>query len=522
VAAADSYTADLIARLGDFFDRAPKWHRGLWNVGLVLSFRELYEAAEWVSGGVLSSRAVKWLAASTRESLASDPGAGEESQRKAIEALLTRPVVSGGVDHRALRIWIEDISQNYLSRWRGAVAEADRPPRELTARGLAAHLLDQGVSRERLRGWQRNISDSADVVDAPALFESAESLIKGGPQSFEVMVLFLRPPAVDTAKPAQWRDAHAVSVWLRSNGSPPVRQHGGLLLELEAQDAHGAAALAADVVERLLARANVGTRKKLEFADAVFVGGQKNPLPLRRPRRAEVHSLERQGELLTIDQGGPIDASLELLSHLNSAAPPVAVAGGWSAVESLLSAPGDEDRIITAERLGYLVACSWPRAELTGLAWARQNQAPSASDALAGRLAACSTNRQRAECVRRAIANGEDLKLTVLADQLAVRRMERLITSPSAKLAAVQRHSARAFRRLYRQRNLVLHGGHTAGVSLRAAVRTAAPLVGAGIDRITHASLAGDVRPLDLAARAHVEVERAGTSQAPALTALLE
>jgi hypothetical protein len=87
---------------------------------------------------------------------------------------------------------------------------------------------------------------------------------------------------------------------------------------------------------------------------------------------------------------------------------------------------------------------------------------------------------------------------------------------------AVQHHAAESLRRLYRQRNLVLHGGKTSGVALTASLRTAAPLVGAGLDRLTHAYLTRGIDPLELAARARMEVERAGTGNAPALTALLE
>ncbi|SNY49845.1 hypothetical protein [Paractinoplanes atraurantiacus] len=45
---------------------------------------------------------------------------------------------------------------------------------------------------------------------------------------------------------------------------------------------------------------------------------------------------------------------------------------------------------------------------------------------------------------------------------------------------------------------------------MKAALRIAVPLVGAGLDRITHASLVEGLAPLDLAARAEVGLNLVG------------
>ena len=100
--------------------------------------------------------------------------------------------------------------------------------------------------------------------------------------------------------------------------------------------------------------------------------------------------------------------------------------------------------------------------------------------------------------------------------------MAKLIADPQLVLRDVESHAALAFRRFYRQRNLVLHGGRTGAVALRASLRTVAPLVGAGMDRIVHAHLIAGTHPLDLAARARLEISRAGSRDGSPLTALLE
>jgi hypothetical protein len=200
----------------------------------------------------------------------------------------------------------------------------------------------------------------------------------------------------------------------------------------------------------------------------------------------------------------------------------VAVAGGWSAGEALLTAPGDRGNGVAADRLAALVACSWPRAELTTLGWARANQAGGANEALAERLRATQTNREKAELVLDAIKNGTDLGLARPADQAAVERMRRLLGDPTRTLSAVRTHVSDTLQRLYRQRNIVLHGGQTQTVALEATLRTAAPLVGAGLDRVTHAFLVHGRDPLETATRAEYRLSTIDSPDAPSVLALFD
>ncbi len=100
--------------------------------------------------------------------------------------------------------------------------------------------------------------------------------------------------------------------------------------------------------------------------------------------------------------------------------------------------------------------------------------------------------------------------------------MSRLLANPFKELGDVRLVFAGVLRRLYRQRNIVAHGGTTAAVALDAALRTAAPLVGAGLDRVVHAALTLRVEPLDLAARAENSLALVSDPLGPAVTGLLE
>ena len=273
------------------------------------------------------------------------------------------------------------------------------------------------------------------------------------------------------------------------------------------------------LADGLASRVAVGTRKSFEPLEVAFAKGVTRPLDLHRSRRVDAPSLDRH--LRLYDSGGSsrIDAALELVSHLDRGQGPVAVAGGWSAIEFLLRAPGDASNVLAADRLAALVACSWPRAELTTMALRRMEMV---DDSLSTELEALATNRERCDRLLAEIRSARPLGLTSQSDSAALHRVERVVSNPRRALADIRDYFQSAMRRLYRQRNLVVHGGLIRSVALDATLRTTAPTVGAGIDRIVHADVTTGRSPIETAARAEFELGRTGTPEAPDLTALLE
>jgi hypothetical protein len=97
-----------------------------------------------------------------------------------------------------------------------------------------------------------------------------------------------------------------------------------------------------------------------------------------------------------------------------------------------------------------------------------------------------------------------------------------LLSDPHGTLREVRAAFKVAIRRFYRARNIVLHGGSVQGVALEASLRTGAPLIGAGLDRITHAVLVEGLEPLDLAARAETALNLVGGETGLSVVDLLE
>jgi len=91
-----------------------------------------------------------------------------------------------------------------------------------------------------------------------------------------------------------------------------------------------------------------------------------------------------------------------------------------------------------------------------------------------------------------------------ITDQAAVARLSKLFANPKRELQIIRDAIGESFHRLYRQRNLILHGGRLDSVALSASLRTAAKLAGAGMDRITHGHYVQDLRPLELVAKANL------------------
>jgi hypothetical protein len=113
---------------------------------------------------------------------------------------------------------------------------------------------------------------------------------------------------------------------------------------------------------------------------------------------------------------------------------------------------------------------------------------PSASETLTSALESASSNRDRCQIVLDEYANGRCLTLAP-AGAAAQERVLAVIKRPYVELTEIRTHVQQAFRRLYRMRNIVMHGGAASAAGLEVTLRTAAPLVGAALDRIAHAQL---------------------------------
>jgi hypothetical protein len=491
-----------------------------------MGLREVLEGSEAHSHRILSEASLKDLCHTVEESAGQDPGLGGPEEKRLLQKGLRSQAPFEGESYRIIRQLLAAAEERYLARWEEVLRapEKDLPRPERAARSIATHLLDNGFSGTFLhRWWTYRIKHEPGSRSMADLVGEARDLLKCPPTEFEILVAFVSAPGTHAEMPAPWRNAAEVSEWLRVHHFDPrgIRQAGGLLLTVQARDVYAAVEQTSELVERLAARVHLGTRMELKPVDQVWLRDHSKPFALRRSKRGvEVRALDREHRIYSQSATGNLDAALELLGPLNEGPPGPAVSGGWAALEALLLGPGDGgDRGVAGDRLAGLVACSFPRAELTTLAYAHSKEG---SDDLAERIKAAESNRDRAALMADAIRRSLPLCLLSSSDRLAERRLSKILLGPRTVLRDIEQHTSRTMRRLYRQRNLVLHWGRMNAVCLRAALRTAAPLIGAGIDRIAHAWFTHQTSPLELAARARLRLELLGSSSETSCFELLE
>lgn len=529
----NNFDSLVAARLLEFFDFRTPWHRRLWATGLILTLRELLEASEMVAAKVLYQNSVKALAdtaivlAGTDPGVTpGDPGVGSPQYKRKLHKLLLSDVIFRSIEYLELVQIADDIESRYLKSWSGALqAQAVSPgalKAERSARAIGAHLLDLGFSAEFLFGWWRwNLARNPVPQTLSEILLKAHSLALKPEKQFQILVAFRESPPNKAGFPEQWIGAQEVTLWLKENGFPTegLRQSGGMWLDVSARDAWGAVQTAGETIDRFAARVQLGTRGQLLTLPDVYIRTHPKSYPLRqRRRRVEVDALHRESQLYSAGISvSRVDSAIELLSPLDASSPSTAVAGGWAAIEAILTAPGDTDRLSAGYRMAALVTSSFPRAELTALSYKMEKL----GGALSTEIAACATNRDRAARVLEHIRSGEPSTLTIPSDLAAVGRLKEVLANPQKKLNDINNHLSTVFRGLYRNRNIVLHGGKTDAVGLRSSLRNAAPLVGAGMDRIAHAWFVEGTEPVQVAARAGVRLATAGAPDGPGLVDLL-
>ncbi|GAA2504434.1 hypothetical protein [Winogradskya humida] len=394
---------------------------------------------------------------------------------------------------------------------------------------MATHLLDRGWSSGRLHRWVRDAS-ALPGVSLRDLLQEAADFAALDDSEFEVLVPFVSlPDHQDLAEwLPEWRPAPVAAAWFEGQGVVNRPRHNGAFLyRIQAKDAVAAARKAGALVLRLEARSSFARngRGRLQPVGRVWVGNYPEPLPVQFPARgADVLALQRERTMYSITGSDRLDDALELAAPVNGGPPAPAVSGAWAAIESLMYHPGDKTdpsagRAVAADRMASLVACSWPRAELTALSYRHKPPKP---DDLSLALADAQSNAERCDVLVGVLSTPDQPVLTRASDVAARQRMANLVMSPHRELADVQRVYSGVMRRLYRQRNIVAHGGTTAAVALEAALRTAAPLVGAGLDRLVHASLTQGLEPLELAARAENSLALVGDPLGRGVTRLLD
>jgi hypothetical protein len=522
----------ILARRMQEFCRPPTaWNRCLWGVSLQTTLRDVLEASEIRRHGILSDQSVIDLQNSTSIAVGTDIGAGIEKDRKRLQQHLSAKTVitPGSLAAETLAIAIDDLDKNYLKRWaaviRGGVSSETI---ERCARSVVAHLLDLGHSSQKISDCiQASVfGASASVADGESLINQLDTLNQSQVQQFEAVFPIKKAPMGKRTAAQSWLAGDKVKDWIKKYGvedlEPGERLCGGILVVVDARDTGNAATQAMAKFEMIRNRAALVQLVPIETLGYFWLSGQKQKLPITVQKRGvEVASLARQDRIYTLGEDMPnIERAIALLAELEHGPPSSAVTSGWAAMESLSMGPAEGgNRVEAAIRMAYLVTASFARAELTTLAYSYCN---SNQDALSTEIDNAKRNKQKTEILMREILNKSKLRFGRVEDTASAIRMQRLLAEPVGSLHLVCRYVETTFKRFYRLRNLIAHGGRTDSIVLDAGLRVAAPLIGAAFDRIHHANVTQKLSPVELIARARLRINSLDSSQPLQLLGLLD
>ncbi len=489
-----------VVRLLEFLSEQKPWYRSLWGVGVVLAMEELYEACAAMQQGHLSEAAIKRMASSLQKRIGVHP-AFTDAEKQFLRHQVQQVPRAGGAAHFGIRQLSAHVSTDYLTRWGKAVADGQFAV-EHFARNVAAYVLDAGFAGQYLHDFIKVLLDAPTPISLPHLCDALQAEMMASPRrEFEVLLAFTTIPALPNGVPISWLQGAAITAWLKEHGfdAAGVRSQVAMIFKVQARDTIGAAQAARNESDRFAARTLIATGKPLNRFPTLWVKGSATPSPLTEASRGVgVKELFREDRIFSIDASQSVDAALELLAHLEGSSPPAAIAGGWAAIEGLLADPND--RATAANNLATLVTCSFPRAELTALSYRAQRAHPEQCRELEG----AQTNRERSRILAKMIVDGCMPEMPGVADQAAVARLKKLLANPGPELQTIREAIGESFHRLYRQRNLILHGARLDSVALTASLRTVTKLAGAGMDRITHGHYVQKLRPLELVAKANL------------------
>lgn len=117
--------------------------------------------------------------------------------------------------------------------------------------------------------------------------------------------------------------------------------------------------------------------------------------------------------------------------------------------------PSDQADIVAAERFALIVATSMLRAEFS---WLSRSYANAHTSPEAQEMRECAENIDRAQLFQKHVQSAPPLALDPV-DSLALDRVRPALSNPRGEVEKITGILTREFTRLYRKRNMIVHGG---------------------------------------------------------------
>ncbi|MWV30377.1 hypothetical protein [Rathayibacter iranicus] len=512
----------FVHRLLEQIEPWTPWYRRSWEGGSLLALWEFSGSLKWVPERVVAQGALDRFSRRILGGLGNDAGLAGLSVREQLHDILKSKLSYSSQRHRQLDHLIQFAESRYFSNWKDKLKEhGDNLHVERASRYLSSAVLDQGYDGEWLRKYVHSlIRNGAKTLD---IVEELESLFFKSPIPHRGLVLIHKiPDHIELEKSPQWRSKDValgiLSDWKdqRVEGDLII---GSLEFEVEALDPGSATRIVAERITRLENQLRFEPGE-IKFAYDPFFRMESGAKRLAQRRKAIVLRSRTAGEKLRngiVLNGQPtaLDDALQLASPLTDGPDTLAVSSAWASIESLLTDPSDGDergfggKAIAADRAASILAAAWGRAELGRLSYLVERE-ERANQRLLSVLESVEDTAGRAEVMYSWLLSGNVIDFLDFRSQQALNRMKQLAEDPKSTLNRVRKYINHALHRLYRQRNMVLHGGDARPVGLESTLLCSGPLISAVLDQMIHAEQFHGVAPLQLAARAEVGLTAGG------------
>lgn len=522
----------IATRVFELVDQTSPWHRSLWQVGTLLSIREVIESAESFRNGETRIEAPEDFIRNARAVAGRDPVLANAKTifESALDDLLDRKSdAKWRSAERSLRAVLSRIESNYLWDLADCIDGRVISPIEvdLFARLIAAHLLDEGLHGTVVCSRFGELDPNTENCLVQLLRELHKEL--SNPNSeFEFWIGLSKCP--DEAIASLGTEAVTTEQFLEKAGAATNwngQFHGvdvvtAVVVKVVARDRYSALESVSSVIARLCTRIEIGYNHPVSRIEP-YLEITENEIVLPSPTFApELRSIKR-GKLsgsITNLAGDRVDDALLLLSPHLLRTQGLSIATIWAAAEGLLGSVASSGASV-ADRLADIVACSFVRDELRYLV--RNNR--SLENGLARRLRAGKNRFAQLQIISEAIVKqGTDVLDPVRGekDRPSVLLLQQTLSDPAESLARIKEYLASAFRRVYYHRNFVMHAAKFDGASLHRTAQMSPRLIAAALDQVINAQADNQqTSPLDLAERAKLELQLVGKPGARPLFSLL-
>lgn len=516
----------FVHRLLEQIEPWTPWYRRSWEGGSLLALREFSSSLKWVPERVIAQGALDRFARRILSGLGNDAGLASLSVRQQLDGILKSKLNYSSQRHRQLDHLIQFTESKYFSSWKSEIKEhGDDLHVERASRYLSSAVLDRGYDGEWLRKYvhslMRNSANALDIV------EELEALFFKSPIPHRGLVLIYKiPDHIELQESPQWRSKDAALAILSDWRDQRVEEDlivGSLEFEVEALDPGSATRIVAERIIRLENQLRFEPGE-IKFTYDPFFRTAAGAKRLAQRRKAIVLRSRTAGEKLRngiVLNGQPtaLDDALQLASPLTDGPDILAVSSAWASIESLLTDPSDGDergfggKAVAADRAASILTAAWGRAELGRLSYLIEREGGVNQRLLSG-LESVEDTADRAEVMYSWLRSGNVIDFPDFRSQQACNRLTELAEDPKRTLNRVKTYIGHALHRLYRQRNMVLHGGDARPVGLESTLLCSGPLISAVLDQMIHAEQFHGVAPLELAARAEVGIKAGGLDSA--------